>query len=47
MFNSDDDNVVMLSEVSKYFKEEYQRMLKEMTMYDIRRLWHILHGRSK
>ncbi len=41
------DDITMLSEISKYFKEEYQRMLKEMTIYDIRVLWYLLNGRRK
>ncbi len=45
--NDDTDYTLMLSEVSKYFKVEYRRMVGEMTRNDIRRLWYILHGRSK
>ena len=43
----DADHTLMLSEVSKYFCKRYQRMINEMTKDDVRRLWHILHGRSK
>jgi len=44
---NDKDHMLMLHEISKYFGKQYQRMISEMTKDDVRRLWHILHGRSK
>ena len=43
----DKDHMLMLHEISKYFGKRYQRMISEMTKDDVRRLWHLLHGRSK
>ena len=45
--DNDTDHIIMLRELSKYFKVEYQLMLSEMTIDDVRRLWYILNGRSK
>jgi hypothetical protein len=45
--DNDTDHIIMLRELSKYFKVEYQLMLSEMTRDDISRLWHTLNGRSK
>ncbi len=39
------DYVLMLTEVSKYFKVKYKKMVYDMTKDDIKRLWHILHNR--
>ena len=44
---NDRDHMLRLHEISKYFCKQYRPMVSEMTKDDVRRLWHILHGRSK
>ena len=41
------DYIVILTEVSKFFKLEYYKMLISMKTSDLKILWNVLNGRTK